>query len=192
METTFIYFLRDPQIEKKGYVGKSDNPKLRAYHHLKETRKEKHRRARWIQSLLASKLMPKLEILDEVPKTEWPQWEVAYIQFFREEGYDLVNGNEGGEGCTNPSPETRQRMREAHVGRKINPWFGKRGAEHSCFGKPKQPPTPQAIANMSAAQKGRKHSPETKAKIRAANIGRKFSPEHCAKISATKRGLPWQ
>ena len=57
-------------------------------------------------------------------------------------------------------------------------------------GKKKAPFSPEARANMSAAQIGRTHPPETRAKIGAARKGKKrapFSPETRAKIGAARK-----
>ena len=51
--------------------------------------------------------------------------------------------------------------------------------------------TPEALAKMSKAHKGKKckpRSPEHIAKIAAAHRGKKLSPEHCAKLSAVRTG----
>lgn len=108
-----------------------------------------------------------MEILDEVDHAFWPQWEIAWIEFYREQGFDLVNGNAGGEGgLANKSrlgkphtPETREKLRLAHTGKTLT-------AEH--------------CANMSAARKGKflgkKHSEETRAKMSISAIKRKRLP----------------
>ena len=48
--------------------------------------------------------------------------------------------------------------------------------------------SPEHIAKMSATRKGKKHSPETLAKMSAARKGIKKSPETLAKMSATRKG----
>lgn len=177
METTFIYFLRDPTDLMKGYVGKAHNPKRRLTEHYRDRNRDYYN-ARWINSLIKRGLRPKLEILDEVPRKEGSPWEAAYIEYFLESGYSLTNTTLGGEGGPSLAGEK-------------HPMFGKKGALHPCFGKPRKESTPEARANMSAAQKGRKHSAETRAKQRAASLGKKFSLEHRTRISLSKRGLPW-
>lgn len=69
-----------------------------------------------------------------------------------------------------PSPESRRRMREAHLGKGLS-------LEH--------------CANISAGLKGKPCSSETRAKISATQKGRKTGPlsqEHRAKISAANKG----
>lgn len=97
VETTFIYGLNDPETGECRYVGKSNNPHERLSDHFTECRDKTHRRANWLNSLAAKGLKPTLQIIDEVPFEHWKQLEVAYIEFFRERGFDLTNGTPGGE-----------------------------------------------------------------------------------------------
>lgn len=173
MTTTFIYLLRDPENTNKGYVGKSNTPKRRFRDHLRERRE--HYRGFWIRSLAVKGLSPVLEILDEVSVTEWQQWEAAWIEFFREQGFELTNTAPGGEGgCRGLiSDETRSKMRNNWAARREkNPNLGK-----SPF-------------------LGRKHTSETLEKMRASAkrrgncnpmCGETFIPEHREKISAGLR-----
>lgn len=101
---------------------------------------------------------------------------------------NLVNMNAGGLGGIAPNEETKKRMRESRMGRKLSP---------------------ETIEKMRMASTGRSPSEGTRAKIRSANIGRKGSrhtlesraaismakkglvrtPDHCAAISAAKTGV---
>lgn len=184
MDTTFIYVLKDPETEEIRYVGKSDDPKKRFYRHLKDGRIENYHRASWIKSLALRGLRPVLSILDEVLKTEWPSLECAYIEFFREQGCDLVNATAGGEAGPSRAGrkstlETRAKQSAALAGAK-HPLFGKKlsqehraklsaahlglqaGEKHPMFGKP-------------GNRLGKKHSLETRAKMRAAKRAKKLS-----------------
>lgn len=96
MTTTFIYALNDPITGLTRYIGKADRPEKRLSGHLSD--KRKCHRTSWIKNLTNQGLTPVLEIIDEVPCAEWPMWEVAYIQNFKELGHPLVNGTLGGEG----------------------------------------------------------------------------------------------
>jgi hypothetical protein len=40
-----------------------------------------------------------LEILDEIPFSEWEFWEMHYISLYKSWGFNLVNGTKGGEGA---------------------------------------------------------------------------------------------
>jgi len=81
MKITYIYYL----CKGDGipiYVGKTKNsPNLRLNdHHFK---KEKEL---------------KIEIIDEVPTSEWEFWEKHYISLFKSWGFELINKNIGGGG----------------------------------------------------------------------------------------------
>lgn len=146
--------------------------------------------------------------------------EVAAIDKFKTKGtggYNLTTGGEGVIGFS-PSAETRQKLREANLGKKAseetkakmraaaaekilseelrakyrNANLGKKHSEES-------------RARMSAAQKGkslsesqkqklrvaslgRKHDDAAKAKMSAANIGRVMTDEHIANLRASATG----
>lgn len=158
-------------------MGKSTNPAKRVSSHLYA--KERCHRTHWISFLRAQGLRPTLEIIDEVPDEHWQQLEIAYIEFFREQGCNLTNGNDGGEGGHNPSLETVAKRRAANLGEK-NPNFGRQYSpeERAKQGRPGE----------KHHMFGKKHSPETRAKIRASLTGKKRSPESCAKQSLSVTG----
>lgn len=162
-KTVFIYALNCPTTGRTRYIGKAANPQERLKQHFKNGQRPCYR-VHWIQSLLEKGLQPKLEILDEVPEEHWPQWEVAYIEFFREQGFDLVNANAGGIGGHKPSEETLAKKRSY------------RGEIHHSFGKS---PTLETRAKYSIARRGEKnvmfgktHTLAARAKISAAGLGR--------------------
>jgi len=97
METTFIYVLRDPETKDIRYVGKSNNPKRRLYNHLRKYKDVGTHKRNWIDSL---KDKPILEIIKEVPKSEWQTYEKYYIEYYLSIGCNLVNWGDGGEGLT--------------------------------------------------------------------------------------------
>lgn len=97
--TTFIYALKEPDTGEIRYIGKSDDIKERLRLHISEAVfcKSRSHKVHWIRKLVTGKKEPLIEILDEVPVEHWQQWEVAYIEFFREQGCNLVNGTPGGD-----------------------------------------------------------------------------------------------
>src|SRR5208337_3042296 len=107
METAKIYTLACPLTGEVRYLGKSIDPKSRFYHHVYEAPKCRTHKERWINNLLKQNLKPVLTVLVEVPIVEWEKWERHYIAEFRELGYRLTNGTDGGDGLENPSIETR-------------------------------------------------------------------------------------
>src|SRR5579859_3860336 len=92
----YIYSLNDPVDNKPRYIGFTTNIAHRYYHHLKQ--KLPTHKGRWINSLLKQKLNPILEIIEEVPLNEWRFWETFYICLYKSWGFDLTNGDYGGEG----------------------------------------------------------------------------------------------
>lgn len=87
------------------------------------------------------------------------------IWCFKDMGYKLVNMTDGGEGVSNPSNETRQKMSASQLKRNR-----KLTEEHK--------------AAVSLANKGRPLSLEHRKKISEAHKGKKRSPEAIAKMSA--------
>jgi len=180
MNTVFIYALKDPDTSAVRYVGKAKDPIKRLRTHFEETKYGKNNhRLHWLRSLDGK--VPILEIVDEVTELEWPSWEVAYIQFFKDEGCNLVNGTLGGDAPPRGkkghkmSDEQKAKLSVGRMGRfkgEKSPLFGKVGP-----------------------WKGKKHSVETLNKMRetwskkrAWNLGKKMSNETRLKISATLKG----
>jgi hypothetical protein len=155
-----IYALKDPRTGEIRYVGKTSNPDKRLAKHVWEAQSGmRNHRANWIKDLLMCNQSPEMEILDEVPEDFWQQWEIAWIEFFREQGFDLVNSTRGGEGWSagqKRSQETRNRLSIA-MSRKR---------------KPLTPGHRKKISNtMTLVKKGKTHSTRTKMKISELLVG---------------------
>lgn len=114
----YIYALKDPDTGDIRYVGKTNNIRARLRNH-KSDAKNTHK-VNWIQSLLRQNKEPVMEVLDIVTDGFWEQWEVAWIEFFRESGYALTNHTLGGRGGmgTNKSPETKRKISASMTGKK--------------------------------------------------------------------------
>lgn len=168
--TTFLYTLNCPKTGEIRYVGKADNPFVRYYMHLREWRWAKNRKTNhrntWIKSLHAEGLVPHMELLDEVPMSQWEFWEREYIRVFRAIGVNLTNGSDGGEcGPRMCGP--------------ANPMFG-RTLTHRTGVKL----SPETIEKIRRANTGKRHSPEARKNISNGHLGQK----------AWNRGLktgPW-
>jgi len=98
--TTFIYALKDPRDNKIRYIGKANDPHERYSNHINKCRDKNTHKRNWINNLRNEKLRPILEILEEVPIEEWKEFEKMYIKTYSDEGCDLMNYTEGGDGCT--------------------------------------------------------------------------------------------
>lgn len=113
---TYIYTLSDNTGVR--YIGKSDVPELRMKDHLKEAKRKRTRKEKWIFSLIESGELPKLEILDIVPLDMWCYFEIYWITQFKAWGFDIVNGTDGGEGSNGfkgkrHTEETKEKCRVA-------------------------------------------------------------------------------
>lgn len=157
-----------------------------------------------------------MEIIKEIPFSEWQIWEMTFIHWYRVLGWNVVNETDGGEGWVNRkhTPESAAKISASNLGKKrsesykqyLRDKYAKRG--HPMQGRHLRPETKAAI---SAAMKGRKFSAETIAKMsasggkhlkgkkqsadhiakcRAAKLGKKFTAEHSAKIGNALRGKP--
>ena len=93
-------------------------------------------------------------------------------------------------GVPNPhSSETRQKMSDAHKGKKRGPMSEETKAKISAKRKGQSLPSPSAEtrAKLSAANSGKALSEEHKEKIGAANRGRVFSEEHKQHLAEAHR-----
>lgn len=217
MKTVFIYALNDPtrpHLGKTRYIGKAVDPYARYEYHVTKGLKEKNYKCNWIKSLLAVGQNPVLEILDEVPETEWQFWEKEWIRLYRALGFRLTNATEGGDGVvpteelreklriahSNISLETRAKMRASQLGKKHSEAQLEKmrlrmsGERHPFFGTHRSDETCKKI---SRSLMGRILSEETRKKMSVARTGEKHnffgkprSVETRAKISAALKGRP--
>lgn len=179
MKTSFIYTLKDPITNEIRYVGKTIYLEYRLKRHcginLARTRKEK-----WIESLLVIGLKPVIEIIDEVPLHEWKFWEIYWISQFKTWGFNLTNGDNGGQGGSEGrfvTEETRNKLRKCG--------YMRRGAKM----------TEESRIKISKASKyqAENESVENRA-IRLENLKRgqelskPLSEEHKKKISESSKG----
>lgn len=169
MRTTFIYVLKEPDTGEIRYVGKSDNPKQRFGLHLRN--RGRSHKIHWIQNLLSKGLKPDLEIIDEVSFEEWEQWEVAWIEYFRELGSQLTNTSPGGGGS-------------GLLGEK-HPMFGKHHSESSKQKMSVSANVRQISEEGRQALRDRKFSSERNEKISRSAKGKPKSPAH---VEAARQG----
>lgn len=172
MTTTFLYTLSDPETGKVRYIGKSDNPFKRFARHLhKEGGCHK---SNWVLELRSRGLKPTMELLDEVPYSQWEFWEREYIRVFRAIGFSLVNITDGGDGNGGYkyTEEVRAKMSASHTGVKLSEAHlaarraGRLGMKYK----------PRSIASRqkhSQIMKSLWASPEKSACMRAAQSARK-------------------
>lgn len=171
--TTFIYALVDPETKQIRYIGKSNNPTVRLYRHLKE--KQHTYKNMWIKSLRDRGFVPEVQIIEEVSIERWQERERYWIAFYRAQGLDLANGTDGGDGVhgRKRTPEERARISEALKGNQYS-----KGRKHP----------PEEIARRAAAMKGHSVRPDTGEKIAATKRGKPRSEATKAKLSAALTG----
>ena len=105
---TYIYGLYDPrqlvdgELDMIRYVGKADDPQDRLRQHVYVAfRKEvKTPVYYWIRKLSKEGVTPQILILHEVPMGSWQGTEQNVIDVMFDEGHDLLNLAEGGDGFT--------------------------------------------------------------------------------------------
>lgn len=182
-----IYALIDPRTETARYIGVTMNGlEMRFRHHLYDAQRGREFPVRrWIRKLASFGLAPYPIILEVTTDRER---EIFWIAEFRSQGFKLLNCNDGGGGNTNPQPETLEKLRQSHLGKKLSPEQTEK-IRHAHLGKPK---SPEAIRKSADARRGVKRSPEACERIGAGTRGKKrskpTSAETRAKLSAVNKG----
>lgn len=153
MVTTTIYFLIDPRTDEIRYVGKTiQDLKTRLQAHMRDT--YKCHRVHWLNELKREGLLPRILVVEDIRGAwPWQESERFWIKWAKANGARLTNNTSGGDGVNDLPPETRQRMRQAMLGRKL---------------------TPEQIEKMRAKRIGSKASEETKKRMSLAQKGRKI------------------
>jgi group I intron endonuclease len=180
------------------YIGSAANPRKRKNDHLSGLQRGKHRNAR-MQNCFDKYGIFEFTLVEQCSKDDLLIVEQSYLDkhFGKEKNLNMCanasspmlgrkHSDEARKKITAynitrvHSPETRAKMRaSAKRGVPLSP-------EHRAkISATKKNITQETRANMSAAQKGKKHSPETLAKMSRAKSGRKLTPEHRALISAS-------
>lgn len=111
----FIYALSDPRTDEVRYVGQTaEQPETRLRKHTwpSTLRRERNHRTKWVNSLIADGVQPKIEVVEVVSEDQKDEAERFYIAYFRSLGFQLVNQQEGGEGWT--KGQKRGPLDEAH------------------------------------------------------------------------------
>lgn len=130
--TYYIYKITN-LINQKIYIGKTNNPKRRWYHHVRDSKKPSDHPRKFIIHHAISKYGKdnfSFEIIDsdEDEKIIF-QKEIDLIKYFKNLGEVLYNVTNGGEGVNGylPTEETRNKISLANKGKlagKNNPMFG--------------------------------------------------------------------
>lgn len=188
-----IYTLSDPRYpDNIRYVGQTIKElKHRLSVHLSPTSLiSKTHKNNWIKSLLDDNINPVINLIEDVLDNEWNSREIYWIKYYRDQGHNLTNSTDGGEGMLNPCEETRKKLSIASSGEN-NPNYGKKRTieinskinavrimEH----------TDETKKKIGEISKGRTHTDESKQKISKANLGKIVSEETKGKISKANLG----
>jgi len=204
-----IYALSDPRNPSAiRYVGKTSSlVKKRLGEHLAYARKTKRTShlVNWLRQLMAEGVLPVIALIDK-GIGDWEAAECFWIAQYRQQGYDLCNATDGGEGASPGrvvSQETRAKLAAANLGKKASDEARQRMSAARQGRGPVL--TADSYAKMSKTKTGRpglKPSPETvanrTAKIRLTWAKKKSegwkptpcSPEGRARTIAANTGRP--
>ena len=185
-----IYTLSDPRSNGEiRYVGVTHQPpqdRLKTHIYLARTGKTRTHTSYWIGSLLGEGLEPTLRVIDSGVGSGWEDSEKYWISKYKEQGANLTNHTDGGEGSLGCpcSPETRAKLRASKLGRRLTDDHKEKISKAGMGRKP----TPEIRVKLRLAKLGNNPSPETRAKISSSNKGKSPTPEARAKLSAAGKG----
>jgi hypothetical protein len=123
-------------------------------------------------------------IASDLSRDEALTREIERIAYWLALGIKLVNRTAGGDGCLDPSDETRELMRQRKLGKKHTEEHKAKIAAKSR----EYAADPEFIERLSAAIKQAANTPEAKARARAHFKAMVRTPEHNAKIGDAHRG----
>ena len=116
--------MKDPVSNEIRYVGKSNNPNNRLKRHLSESNliESWTSKNKWLLSLRKNNLFPIMEIIDSTELDNINELEVYWIKYYRDLGFKLANGTDGGDGFDwtgrRHTNESIKRLRLCHPNRK--------------------------------------------------------------------------
>jgi hypothetical protein len=162
-----VYSLNDPDTGLVRYIGITGRPlKERFQEHFKANTKTK--KSSWIKSLKFNHKRPSIELIEGgLSEMECKEKEIQYIKIFKSFGARLVNGTDGGDGILNASKEVREKIGNAHRGKKLSS---------------------EQIEFIRKINTGRKAPQQTKDAVKKAHTGKVVSEETRAKISLANTG----
>lgn len=204
---TIIYSICDPSTGDVRYVGKTSLSleKRKKRHSLNAAAGIRRHLYNWWRSL-ADGLSPTFFELEIVPPGgDWVEAEQRWIAFYRAAGAVLANQCDGGQGTVGIkfTDEHREKIRQAHIGRKIPAavlekrsiglkaaWQRNPASRQTAESNAKRQATRAARRALGLFKKRRSATEETKAKISAAKKGATITPEQAARLAdALKRKL---
>ena len=114
MEIAYIYTLCDPRNGIPRYVGKTFDPARRLKDHIFEhTSWKSSKKISWIKHMRKFGIKPKMEILEVLinpTQEEWDECERQWVTFLKFYGFDLKNGDSGGNTGKRLSEEQKMKI----------------------------------------------------------------------------------
>lgn len=199
---------------KKIYIGSALNLQSRRRHHFSELRQNKHPNRHlqhaWNKYGEQVFIFEILEYVLPISLTAREQYWLNKLKPFGKKGFNIIPeaGSSRGHTC---SPETREKLRQANLGKKQSPELiekrrqailgKKRSLEfrekmrQAALGNTRnvgRRQSPEAVEKSRQARTGQKRSPETRARMSQVNRGRKISSETREKmrLAHLKKGKP--
>lgn len=116
---SYLYTLNCPFTNQIKYVGVSIQPKKRFNTHLSKARQSTSTRKKaWIKGLLNQNLKPILNIISEHDKDVIHEVEKSFILECKNKNIELYNLTSGGEIKKEVSQSTKDKLRQANLGKK--------------------------------------------------------------------------
>jgi predicted GIY-YIG superfamily endonuclease/predicted transcriptional regulator len=88
----YIYVLKDPDTGAVRYVGLTRNPHVRLYQHVNGLSVDPPQKKEWVATLAAAGKAPALEVVDVCAEADALAAEARWIECYRSQGADLLNG----------------------------------------------------------------------------------------------------
>lgn len=112
-----VYVLKDPTTNEIRYVGvTSQSLNQRLSQHINAAKNHQRHVCNWIKSLLDQGLRPIIEQIDDVE--DWEEKERYYIKYYRDQGCNLTNTQEGGSGVVTADMRSKSSMERSAEGHK--------------------------------------------------------------------------
>jgi hypothetical protein len=203
MAKHIIYALIDPRTSLVNYIGKSSSGLKRPNGHMSKERlaRDKTTRGDWLRQLVALGLRYEVRVLEEVESFALDEAERRWIEIARREDWPLTNMTDGGDGMGGYKMPMERRLRlkeEWATGKRKHSPEVIAGLKALKTGVPRSEETkakireacrrPEAVAKMSAANKGKERTEAHRLAAGLARKGKRPSAETLAKLSAARKG----
>lgn len=182
-------------INLKVYIGQSINIKARWKDHINALNRGDSRctllQRAWIK--YGGEENFTFEILELCPEDMLDEIETKYIEIYdaRNNGYNIEPGGNQNKHLSN---ETKQKIREAHLGKKMSDETRKKmsdsrlGEKNPMYGQTHSEAARKKISDAAKRRPGNRPSKDGLERIRKANVGKVLSDECRAKISKSNMG----